>query len=203
MGDGMTDRQKMFMQFIDKFIRDNGYSPSVREIAKGMGLSSTASVKNMLDRLTQSGALRRTENIARGLEKPSHGIPVLGRIKAGLPVTSEENVEGYIRLDKPIGDDHFFLRVDGDSMKDKAILDGDCVLIRLTNQVTSGQMGAFRINGEVTLKTFERTSAGVFLMPANPDFAPIPVGEYDDFRVIGTVKMVIRALEGGYDIEPA
>ena len=199
----MTDRQKMFMQFIDKFIRDNGYSPSVREIAKGMGVSSTASVKNMLDRLAQSGALKRADNIARSLETPTMGIPVLGRIKAGMPVTSEENVEGYIRLDKPIGDDHFFLRVDGESMKDKAILDGDCVLIKMTNHIKHGQIGAFRLNGEVTLKTFEMTTAGIFLMPANPDFAPIPVGEYDEFQVIGTVKMVIRALEGGYDIEPA
>jgi repressor LexA len=199
----MTERQKMFVQFIDKFIKDNGYSPSVREIARGMGLSSTASVKNMLDRLTESGALKRAGNIARSLETHRAGIPVLGRIKAGFPVTSEENIEGYIRLDKPINDDHFFLRVDGESMRDKAILDGDCVLIRQSNYVENGQIGAFRLNGEVTLKTFEKTSAGIFLMPANPDFAPIPVGEYDDFQVIGTVKMVIRSLEGGYDIEPA
>ncbi|TCK60785.1 transcriptional repressor LexA [Seleniivibrio woodruffii] len=199
----MTERQKMFVKFIDNFIKDNGYSPSVREIAKGMGLSSTASVKTMLDRLTESGALKRAGNVARSLDTGSAGVPVLGRIKAGVPVTSEENIEGYIRMDRTLSDGHFFLRVDGESMKDKAILDGDCVLIRQTEYIEDGQIGAFRLNGEVTLKTFERTSAGIFLMPANPDFAPIPVTEYDDFQVIGSVKMVIRSLEGGYDIEPA
>jgi len=201
----MTDRQKKFLQFIEDFIRDNGYSPSIREIAKGLGLSSTASVKKMLDRLTDNGLLNRSASIARGIEMPSTGIPVLGRIKAGVPVEAEENIEGYMKLDRLTirSGGHFFLTVDGDSMKDKAILDGDYVLIKPGPIIMNGQVGAFRINGEVTLKTFRQNAEGVFLMPANDDFDPIPVGEYDDFEVIGTLKMVMRMTEGGHGFEPA
>lgn len=200
----MTERQKMFITFIESFIKDRGYSPSVREIAAGMGLSSTASVKKMLDRLQDGGFLKKVGNIARGIESSVRvPVPVLGRIKAGVPVSSEENIEGYLNMDRIAGEGNFFLRVDGESMKDKAIIDGDYVLIKQTPVIESGQTGAFRINGEVTLKTFRRSDDGIFLMPANKDFKPITVTEYDDFQVIGTLRMVIRLAEGTHDIEPA
>lgn len=200
----MTERQKMFITFIESFIKDRGYSPSVREIAAGMGLSSTASVKKMLDRLQDGGFLKKVGNIARGIESSVRvPVPVLGRIKAGVPVSSEENIEGYLNMDRIAGEGNFFLRVDGDSMQDKAIMDGDYVLIKQTPVIENGQTGAFRINGEVTLKTFRRSDDGIFLMPANKDFKPITVTEYDDFQVIGTLRMVIRLAEGTHDIEPA
>lgn len=82
-------------------------------------------------------------------------------------------------------------------------MDGDYVLIKQTPVIENGQTGAFRINGEVTLKTFRRSDDGIFLMPANKDFKPITVTEYDDFQVIGTLRMVIRLAEGTHDIEPA
>ncbi|PLX65752.1 MAG: repressor LexA [Denitrovibrio sp.] len=201
----MTDRQQKFIKFIESFIRDNGYSPSIREIAKGMGLSSTASVKKMLDRLADSGLLNRSGNIARGIEIPEKGIPVIGRIKAGVPVEAAENVEGYMKLDRLTirSGGHFFLKVDGDSMKEEAIVDGDYVLIKPSPVISNGQIGAFRINGEVTLKTFRQNAEGVYLMPANEEFEPIPVGEYDDFEVIGHLKMVLRMTEGSDAFEPA
>ncbi|ADD68145.1 transcriptional repressor, LexA family [Denitrovibrio acetiphilus DSM 12809] len=201
----MTDRQKKFMQFIEDFIRDNGYSPSIREIAKGLGLSSTSSVKKMLDRLTEKGLLNRSGSIARSIEMPNRGIPVVGRIVAGVPVEAEENIEGYMKLDRLTirSGGHFFLKVDGDSMKDEAILHGDYVLIKPGPIITNGQIGAFRINGEVTLKTFRQNAEGIYLMPANEAFEPIPVGEYDDFEVIGTLKMVLRMANGGHVFNPA
>ncbi|MGD9808281.1 MAG: transcriptional repressor LexA [Deferribacterales bacterium] len=200
----MTDRQKKFMDFIEGFIRDNGYSPSIREIAKGLGLSSTASVKKMLDRLSDNGLLNRSNSIARGIEMPNTGIPVLGRIKAGVPVEAEEHIEGYMKLDRLTirSGGHFFLTVDGDSMKDEAILDGDYVLIKPSPVILNGQIGAFRINGEVTLKTFRQNDEGIFLMPANEDFDPIPVTEYDNFEVIGILKMVMRMAERGHMFDP-
>lgn len=200
----MTDRQRKFIEFIENFIGAKGYSPSIREIARGMGLSSTASVKKMLDRLAEQGLLSRSGSIARGIELPSKGIPVLGRIKAGVPVEAEENIEGYMKLDRLTirSGGHFFLRVDGDSMKDEAILDGDMVLIKPSPVISNGQIGAFRINGEVTLKTFRQDAEGVFLMPANEDFEPIPVGQYDEFEVIGTLKMVIRMTEHSNAFDP-
>lgn len=195
----MTDRQQKFIKFIESFIRDKGYSPSIREIAKGMGLSSTASVKKMLDRLAEKGFLNRSDSIARGIEIPVKGIPIVGRIKAGVPVEAEENIEGYMKLDRLTirSGGHFFLKVDGDSMKDEAIIDGDYVLIKPSPVISNGQIGAFRINGEVTLKTFKQEPEGVYLMPANEAFEPISVGEYDDFEVIGILKMVMRMTDAG------
>lgn len=201
----MTERQQKFLQFIEDFIRDNGYSPSIREIAKGLGLSSTASVKKMLDRLTDKGLLNRSGTIARGIEMPDRGIPVLGRIVAGVPVEAEENIEGYMKLDRLTirSGGHFFLKVNGDSMKDEAILHGDYVLIKPSPVITNGQTGAFRINGEVTLKTFRQNAEGIYLMPANEAFEPIPVTEHDDFEVIGILKMVMRMTEGNHVFDPA
>jgi len=195
----MTERQKQFIDFIEQFTEYNGYSPSIREIAKGLGLSSTASVKKMLDRLKSNGLLSKVDNIARGIEVTPTGIPVLGRIKAGMPVESQENIEGYMRLDRLTirSGDGFFLKIDGDSMKDEGIKDGDFVLINPIKEVRNGQVGAFRVNGEVTLKTFRKDAEGLFLLPANEAFEPIFVNEHDDFEVIGVLKMVLRMLEGG------
>jgi repressor LexA len=195
----MTERQKQFIDFIEQFTEYHGYSPSIREIAKGLGLSSTASVKKMLDRLKENGLLSKVDNIARGIEVMPTGIPVLGRIKAGMPVESQENIEGYMRFDRLTirSGDGFFLRIDGDSMKDEGIKDGDFVLINPIKEIRNGQIGAFRVNGEVTLKTFKKDAEGLFLLPANDDFEPIFVSEHDDFEIIGVLKMVLRMLEGG------
>ncbi len=172
---------------------------------KGWDYPPPPVLKKMLDRLTDGGFLNRSSSIARGIDMPSRGIPVVGSIKAGVPVTAEENIEGYMKLDRLTirSGGHFFLKVDGDSMKDEAILDGDYVLIKPSPVISSGQIGAFRVNGEVTLKTYRHDAEGVFLMPANEDFDPILIGEYDDFAVIGILKMVMRMTEGGHAFEPA
>jgi len=90
----MTDKQKKYLEFIDNFLKEYGYPPTVREIAKGVGVSSTSGVKKMLDKLSISGAIRRKENMARGINiNATKQIPLLGRIKAGIPTFSEENIE--------------------------------------------------------------------------------------------------------------
>ncbi|WP_022849832.1 transcriptional repressor LexA [Limisalsivibrio acetivorans] len=199
-----TEKQKRFLDYIENFSDTYGYSPSVREIAGGLGLSSTASVKKMLDRLEERGFIRRGgSGTARGIELlRGRSFPVLGRIQAGVPVTAEENIEGYISLKDKAHRDCFFLKVEGESMKDKGILDGDFALIRPVPVVNSGKIGVFRLNGEVTLKTFRKGPEGVFLLPANEDFEPIPVGEYDEFETVGSLVMVVRLVEGSYDPEP-
>ncbi len=200
----MTSKQERLLQFILDFHKDNGYSPSIREIAKGMGVSSPSTVKAMLDRLEAQGVLNRSSGVARSLapisQEEDQGIPVIGRIVAGTPVMAEENVEGYIPIKEFLKNSNggFFLIVDGYSMKDKGILPGDYVFIQPSKEIGNGQIGAFRINGEVTLKTFKKTDEGVFLLPANDEFKPIQILEDDSFEVIGRYVMLLRLREQGY-----
>jgi repressor LexA len=129
------------------------------------------------------------------------GIPVLGRIRAGLPVEADENIEGYIPLQDFLATSSggFFLIVEGESMKDKGILHGDYAFIQPQQDISSGQIGAFRLNGEVTLKIFRKTDDGVFLIPANEEFEPIRVNESDRFEIIGRFVMLLRMVEKGFD----
>ncbi|GAB1534850.1 transcriptional repressor LexA [Geovibrio sp. ADMFC3] len=197
-----TKRQKQFLDFIEEFTEANGYSPSIRDIGEGLKLSSTASVKKMLDRLSEGGFIRRASSSARGIELTrKRSIPVIGRIKAGMPVMSEENLEGYISVKDLVRSDSFFLRVEGDSMKNKGIMDGDFALLRPSPVIDNGKIGAFRLNGEVTLKTFRRNREGMFLVPENEDYPVIPVHEGDEFEVIGILDMVLRFFKGQYDIK--
>lgn len=204
----MNEKQKKFIDFILEFKADNGYSPSVREIAAGLGIASTSTVKNMLDKLEKDGLLMKSSGVARSVsavETEDRGIPVIGHIRAGSPVMAEEHIEGYVPIREFVKNSNggFFLVVDGDSMKDKGILSGDYVFIRPQKEISNGQIGAFRINGEVTLKTFRRTNDGVFLMPANSEYKPIIVSPDDNFEVIGRYVMLLRLTEKGYGIEPA
>ena len=200
----MTERQKAFLEFIENFIIDRGISPTLREIGKGLKVASVSSVKKMLDRLEEAGAIRRELGSARGIEVLSgFCVPVVGRVKAGLPVESEENIEGYISVKSLVKKGCFFLKVDGDSMKDKGILEGDYVMIRPSRVVRDGQIGVFRLNGEVTLKTFKKYVEKYALVAANDDYSDIPVEEHDDFEVVGELVMVTRFMEGEHDIKPA
>lgn len=204
----MTDKQKRFMDFILEFQSENGYSPSVREIASGLGIASTSTVKNMLDKLESEGVLTKSSGVARSVsavKEQREGVPVIGHIRAGAPVMAEEHIEGYVPIKEFIKHSNggFFLVVDGDSMKDKGILPGDYVFIRPQKEISNGQIGAFRINGDVTLKTFRQTNDGIFLMPANKDYKPIVISPDDNFEVIGRYVMLMRLTEKGYGFEPA
>lgn len=207
-----TEKQQRFLDFIDNFCRENGYSPSVREIAKGLNLSSTSGVQNMIERLASKGLLNKEAGAARTVSvqrenrqlynrHEEQGIPVIGRIRAGLPVAAEENVEGYIMFQDFLrtSSGGFFLIVEGESMKDKGINHGDYAFIRPQKEISNGQIGAFRVNGEVTLKTFCRTAEGVIeLVAANNEFRPLVISEEDSFEVIGRFVMLLRLVEKGY-----
>ena len=201
----MTDKQERLLNFILDFHKEHGYSPSIREMAQGMGVSSPSTIKAMLDRLEAKGMLTKSSGRARSLtavmqEEEDKGIPVIGRIVAGTPVMAEENIEGYIPVKEFLRNSNggFFLIVDGYSMQDKCLLPGVYVFIQPCIDISNGQIGAFRLNGEFTLQTFIRSEAGIFLLPANEDFEPIPVTEDDTFEVIGRYVMLLRFREQGY-----
>ncbi|MDR2869748.1 MAG: transcriptional repressor LexA [Deferribacteraceae bacterium] len=197
----VTRRQEQFLNFIENFCKEYGYSPSVREIGRGLGLSSTSAVNDMLDRLVKKGLLNKKAGESRTstlTEKAAEGIPIIGRIRAGMPVVSEENIEGYLPINLKKAADSFFLIVEGESMRDKGILHGDYVLIKPQCDIINGQIGAFRINGEVTLKTFQQQDGVISLTPANSEFQPIVVSENDDFEVIGRFTMLVRSENDAY-----
>ena len=200
----MTEKQKRFLEFIKHFTDVNGFPPTVREIAKGVGVSSPSTVKAMIDRLIDKGVLKKDALKARSLEitdKRAYGIPLVGRIKAGYPVTSEENIEKYIFINgiSKNCSDCFFLKVTGESMIDKGIFDGDLVLIRPQKELLPGETGAFRINNEITLKTFIKIKSKVILRAENKNFKDIVVNKNDDFEIIGKSVAVIRDEEGIFD----
>ncbi|KAA0256917.1 repressor LexA [Deferribacter autotrophicus] len=196
----LTDKQKKMLGYIKEFKDKNGYVPSVREICKGLNLSSTASVKKMLDRLEAKGVIRKNPQQARSIEIvddffDNKGLPVLGKVVAGYPVISEENVIEYIDLTRFNNKERFFfLKVFGDSMIEKKIFDGDYILVELTKELANGEIGVFRLNGEVTVKTYIKENGYFILRPENKAYEDIIVRDNDDFEIIGKVVYVMRTV---------
>ncbi|MBZ4672890.1 MAG: lexA [Deferribacteraceae bacterium] len=145
-----------------------------------------------LDELKMEGKIKKANQLARGILL-NREIPILGKIKAGTPVTSEENIEGYINLDSLTNiQNSFFLKVDGDSMKNAGILDGDLALIKQQSVLNNNEIGAFRINGEVTLKRIKIDKNKIILRPENENYEDIIINETDNFEVIGKLIYVLK-----------
>lgn len=202
---GLTRRQRAILRAIRSSIEQRGYPPSVREIADGVGLTSSSSVAYQLTTLEKLGYLRRDPNRPRALvvsEAPevtvaSVGdvvdIPLLGRIAAGGPLLAEQSVELTMPLPRELvgHGDLFMLRVVGDSMVDAAICDGDWVVVRQQPTAQNGDIVAALLGDEATVKTYKERDGHVWLMPHNPAYAPI-LG--DEARVLGKVVSVLRSL---------
>lgn len=200
----ITDRQKQVLDFIRDFIHENSYAPSIRDIQAHFGLKSTKGVKDHIDRLVDKGYLTRKEGTARALHVVNDRdnfikrVPLVGTVAAGLPLLAEENIEDYIPVSSNLlrTDGMFYLRVNGNSMVNAAICDGDLVLVRPQPFVEQGQIAVVRIGDEATVKRFFRFDNRIELYPENPDFKPIVCWEEDeDVRIIGKVTAVFRTLE--------
>ena len=186
-----SNKAQLIVDYVNQFIQENGYSPSVREIGAAVGLRSTASVSYHLQALQDKGLLASPG--AKGRKRaivttarPGQ-IPVIGVVTAGLPILAVENQEGSISWD---GDPNCFaLRVRGDSMINAAILSGDLVVVRPQQSADDGQIVVARIGDEATVKRLRRRSGQVWLMPENDNYAPIDGSEAE---IIGIVKGVIR-----------
>jgi len=189
-------RKELILEFIKNFIEINGYSPSIRDICKGVNLTSTSVVKKILDKLEKDGKIQKGEAITRGI-KLKKGIPILGKIKAGVPIISEEHIEGYVNIDKILNyENAFFLKVEGDSMINAGINDGDLALIKMQKQLENNEIGAFRINGEVTLKRLKIEDNTIKLKAENFLYKDIVVTEKDNFEVIGKLVYLLRDYNG-------
>jgi len=212
----LSERQQRMLHFLSEYIEENGYPPSIREIGAAAGISSTSVVSYNLRRLEDAGYISRDREISRGLKLTSSArtrtsledvvrVPLLGRIVAGAPVpvpASDFPLMGdeTIELTRGIlGDpkDLYALQVQGDSMIDALIHDGDIVIMRHQQQVENGEMAAIWLKDreEVTLKHFYLEPGGrVRLQPANPTMKPIYVDDPSMVEVQGKVVMVIRQL---------
>ena len=186
-----SNKAQLIVEFVNSFVQENGYAPSVREIGAAVGLRSTASVSYHLQQLQEKGLLQSPGEKGRKRTvvavQRSGCIPVVGVVTAGLPILAVENQEGRMVWD---GDpDCFALRVRGQSMMGAGILDGDKVVVRPQQTAEEGQIVVARIEDEATVKRLHRENGHVWLMPENDAFDPIDGSEAE---LIGVVKAVFR-----------
>ncbi len=194
----LTERQRQVFEFIADFIRQQKFAPTKREIAAQFGFRSPRAATDHLTMLERKGWLHVHRDKARGIElRITSGLPVIGIVAAGTPIEAIENQEQHLDLpdntftDKP----DYLLRVQGDSMRDAHILDGDLVAVRKTLTAKHGQIVVARIDNEVTVKRLEIKQASITLMPANPDYSPICI-DNEDFALEGIVCGMVRSLVG-------
>jgi repressor LexA len=189
-----SNKSEMIIDYVNQFIQENGYAPSIREIGEAVGLRSTASVSYHLRQLQAKGLLQtpgekgRKRAISTGV-RPGQ-IPVIGLVTAGIPILAVENQEGTIPWEGDPG--CFALRVRGESMINAGILSGDLVVVRPQSTAMDGQIVVARIGDEATVKRLSRRNGEIWLLPENPEFEPI---DGSDAELVGLVKAVIRVYE--------
>jgi repressor LexA len=213
---GLTDRHKKILKYLDERL-DKGYPPSIREIGEATGISSTSVVTYYLKQLEEWGYIERDAKFSRALRlsgKITHNlikIPILGPIAAGMPIqVPAEGRETYIgdeidgvdvaRSVLPMGEkgaDLFALKVQGESMIDAMVNDGDIVIMKRTEHASNGDMVAIWLpaRDETTLKYFYKEKDNYRLQPANPTMKPIMISKNEPLEIKGKVVMVIRNLE--------
>ena len=186
-----SDKADKILEYVNAFVQENGYAPSVREIGAAVGLRSTASVSYHIQALQDKGLLSgpgekgRKRALSTSI-RPGQ-IPVIGVVTAGQPILAFENMEGTMAWD---GDpDCFALRVRGDSMINAGILSGDKVVVRPQPTARDGQIVVARLEDEATVKRLSMKNGEVWLLPENPDYAPI---DGKEAQIIGIVKAVVR-----------
>ena len=202
----LTPRQRRIMEFLRNWGDEHGYPPSVREIGEAVGLVSPSSVAYQLKALERKGYLRRDPNRPRavdvrpaselveeeGARRPAPAyVPLLGSIAAGGPILAEEMIEDVLPLPRELVGEGtlFLLQVKGDSMIDAAICDGDWVAVRQQPDADNGDIVAALIEGEATVKTYQRRDGHLWLLPRNPAYEPI---QGDQATVMGKVVAVMR-----------
>ena len=194
----LTDRQRKIVECIRAHVEANGYPPTFREIAHSVGLKSTSTVDHHLRRLRELGVLQYEDGRFRalqllgeeGAESRPAGVPLVGDVAAGTPILAQQNIEEYIPFDTGTSsEDHFALRVRGESMLYAGILPGDLVVVRRQPEARSGEIVVALLEDEATVKTLSLKDGKIWLLPENPDYEPI---DGTGCTILGKVVGVVR-----------
>jgi len=192
----VSKKQEEILNYIDKTIKSNGYSPTVREICEAVGLKSTSTVQYHLKKLIDLGFLNKSENISRSITSRTvdtkYGIPILGEISAGQPLMAEENYIGELPyFGNEINTELIALKINGDSMIDAGLYNDDLVVIDKSLIPADGDIGAFLIhNTEATVKYVDTIADKRYLIPANKNYVNIEIDE--NITQIGKVVSLFR-----------
>jgi repressor LexA len=203
----LTERQQSILDFINQYVQENGFPPSVREIGRQFGIYP-ATVQDHITALERKGYLQKKRFQSRTISIPTSsrqrvdndagGIPIIGRVAAGLPLLAQQNIEDMIHLPKdwaPAG--AFLLKVQGNSMEGAHILDGDYVLVHPQKTAANGEIVVALIGEEATVKRFYRTEDSITLKAENPKFKSIEIerSEAAAFSIVGKVMGVLRVMK--------
>lgn len=197
----LTPRQAEILQLIKDYQQDSGMPPTRAEIAQQLGFKSANAAEEHLKALAKKGVIEMMPGTSRGIrlvetdEPEQLGLPLIGKVAAGQPILAAEHVQDHYQVDANLFKPHadFLLRVQGMSMQDIGILDGDLLAVHKTSQVQPGQVIVARVDEDVTVKRFQRDGSTVFLHPENKDFDVIKVDlRVQHFAVEGLAVGVIR-----------
>lgn len=186
------------LNYITDYIEDNGFPPTVREMCVALDIGSTATAHYYLEKLSDAGYIKKADFKNRCLEVLSNpnrpnvnGIPVVGKVAAGLPITAVENIDDYIKLPENMfnGDNLFILNVTGESMINAGIFDGDKIIIRQQSTANNGDKVIALIDDSATVKTFYKENDHIRLQPENDNMQPIIV---PNCQILGVVVGLIR-----------
>ena len=197
----LTPRQREILDYIIASIRDHDRFPSYREIGRRFRLASSATVSQHLEALVRKGFLARTARrlaLAPG-HRPVRGVPIVGKVPAGLPILAHETREGWLDIAALTRDDaaHFAVKVKGDSMRDAGIFDGDYVVVRRQDDAEDGDVVVAYLNGEeATVKVMRKQGRAVELQPRNPAYAPLRIdSRRAGLRIGGKVVGLVRKIK--------
>ncbi len=206
----LTERQQAIFDFIAGIIRSRGAPPTIREIMEAFDINSTNGVRTTLAALEKKGHIRRHARLSRGIELVDQGkttpaqydtveVPILGRVAAGSPILATENIDSSVHVDRsllPSSGEVFALSVQGDSMIEAGILDGDVVVARQQETADRGEIVVALIDDEATVKRFDPGPDAIRLLPENSSYEPIVVrpDEGINFRIAGRVVGLMRRL---------
>ena len=214
--EALSPRQQQVFEYLKKFLEENGYPPTIREIAAHLAVSGTVAVVRHLEALEKKGWIRRQPGAFRSISlvaETGHryateeeriiapggpsgpALPILGTVRAGSPELPHEDIEGYLSLDQSIANSggSFYLRIKGDSMKNAGMLPGDLALIRPQTAAENGDIVVALVDGEATVKRFFRDREQVRLQPENEALEPILIAAGSaELTIIGKVVSLFR-----------
>jgi len=203
MRNELTARQKELFDFLKEFFREKGFPPTLREIASHFGLKGPRGPQKTLNILERKGYIRKIPGESRAIEILGFSssniisVPIVGRVRAGEPILAIENIEGYFNLDRSFASskDVFLLRVQGDSMIDAHIQDGDFALVKPQSNAENGEIVVALIEDEATIKRIFAKRDLIRLEPANPDMEPIVIKKGEKkVSLVGKVVGIFRKL---------